>query len=891
MKSIKNEQVAKNRIFEARKNKSLFLDLSALNLDKLPEDISDMNYLTHLDLSYNFLSEMPKSISKMLNLKTLDISNNYIYNIDFTEGISYDLEELNISNNALYEIPNSLNLLQNCNNIIFDENPFLQKLPLSIVDYDIRYIQEYIKLNNYTEKQRFYETKLIFVGKGEVGKTTLMKILKDNSLDIIEGSEETTHGINVDSMELDIFFPAHPPHYTHHYEMKDVYEVMSSQEIKYLRIENFEKIEGKYYVPFIEKFSDMHEDQQLEIMMLENLGQKYKIKKTIKTNLWDFGGQEIYHSTHQFFLTKRSIYIFVWEPRKDNVEEEFEYWLNIINLLGHNSPVLIVMNKADIRYVSVDEKRYKDIFPNISGFYQVSCLEKLGILKLQLGINKCIRKLPHLGEELPTSWIKIRSRLSEDNRDYIFIADFRKLCGESITNISVRHLELISDYLHDVGEIIHFKNSPVLRSIIIINPQWATKAVYSLIDSIPIQKKHGIFSYDDMEKYLDPVKYPLETHIQLLELMERFEICFKTVGSSDTFILPELLKNEIPHNDVVERILLNKNAFKFKYSFNFIPGGIISRLICKLFYLLNSEDYWKNGVIFNYDSTSALVILDRIQKTLTIHVNGNNVRDLFGLIKNELNQIYKIFNMTENKDFFEEIPCNCSICSSDTSPFYFKNITLRNFIEKNKYTIDCYKSALSVSISDLLFLYRNTNPTKNIIYDILFAVSKLQGLSKTIEKSEDSRNTFVSDVLSNLGLFSKDQSKWGESATGNKIGEIDIRIDSKDGQFLTFYEGINLEYLNKTTIINHIKKVMNKYDALGVPEKFIGCYCTTDDFSNLSNKYLNLLDNISSEIISFTDVLDITSEFTPHTEIRIFKTFYYKSRRKTSLTHFLINLK
>ncbi|MCP4155921.1 MAG: hypothetical protein GY757_49810 [bacterium] len=39
--------------------------------------------------------------------------------------------------------------------------------------------------------------------------------------------------------------------------------------------------------------------------------------KEIKINLWDFGGQEIMHATHQFFLSKRSLYILVLDGRKD----------------------------------------------------------------------------------------------------------------------------------------------------------------------------------------------------------------------------------------------------------------------------------------------------------------------------------------------------------------------------------------------------------------------------------------------------------------------------------------------------------------------------------------------------------------------------------------------
>jgi internalin A len=34
-------------------------------------------------------------------------------------------------------------------------------------------------------------------------------------------------------------------------------------------------------------------------------------------NVWDFGGQEIYHTTHQFFLTKRSLYLLVVDDRKE----------------------------------------------------------------------------------------------------------------------------------------------------------------------------------------------------------------------------------------------------------------------------------------------------------------------------------------------------------------------------------------------------------------------------------------------------------------------------------------------------------------------------------------------------------------------------------------------
>jgi len=33
------------------------------------------------------------------------------------------------------------------------------------------------------------------------------------------------------------------------------------------------------------------------------------VSRSRSVNIWDFGGQEIYHATHQFFLTHRSLYL------------------------------------------------------------------------------------------------------------------------------------------------------------------------------------------------------------------------------------------------------------------------------------------------------------------------------------------------------------------------------------------------------------------------------------------------------------------------------------------------------------------------------------------------------------------------------------------------------
>lgn len=47
--------------------------------------------------------------------------------------------------------------------------------------------------------------------------------------------------------------------------------------------------------------------------------------KDVRLNVWDFGGQEIYHATHQFFLTKRSLYLLVCNCCTSEEENRLDY--------------------------------------------------------------------------------------------------------------------------------------------------------------------------------------------------------------------------------------------------------------------------------------------------------------------------------------------------------------------------------------------------------------------------------------------------------------------------------------------------------------------------------------------------------------------------------------
>ena len=134
-------------------------------------------------------------------------------------------------------------------------------------------------------------------------------------------------------------------------------------------------------------------------------------EREIKANFWDFGGQEIMHATHQFFLSKRSLYILVLDGRKD---EKPEYWLKLIENFGGDSPVLVVINKIDENPAfELNRKFLQEKYPSIRGFYRLSCKSNEGVEEFSKTLKEELKAVKHLEIKWPKSWFNVKSKLEK----------------------------------------------------------------------------------------------------------------------------------------------------------------------------------------------------------------------------------------------------------------------------------------------------------------------------------------------------------------------------------------------------------------------------------------------------------------------------------------------
>jgi small GTP-binding protein len=225
-------------------------------------------------------------------------------------------------------------------------------------------------------------------------------------------------------------------------------------------------------------------------------------------NIWDFGGQDMYHATHRLFMETKSVYLLLWdtENTEQNPTQRMEageirtyknkglpYWLDYIKTLGKGSPVLVIQTKSDI-HGKQDAPHQQELRDNYSGIIQDFLhIENLaeertdtGYERLLLEIKTSIRKVQSPKKELLTNCLALRqalrAQLAEGVKkitweEYIKIAaDFDLPDDDSPLSAQ----NTLTNWLVKTGVV--FYKQDLFQNFIILDQEWAIQAIYAIFD-------------------------------------------------------------------------------------------------------------------------------------------------------------------------------------------------------------------------------------------------------------------------------------------------------------------------------------------------------------------------------------------------------------------------
>jgi len=560
------------------------LDVSKNRLTHLPESIAGLTKLQWLGVANNQLTALPESIAGLTKLQALNVANNQLTALPESIAGLTKLQALYVADNQLTALPESLRKLKYLTQMFLHGNDGLglppevlgptwlevsdgkkPAKPADILDY-------YFRIR--AGKRPLNEAKLILVGRGGVGKTSLVNRLLHERFD---KDEKKTEGICISEWKL--------------------------------------RLRGQ---------------------------------EDIRLNLWDFGGQEIMHATHQFFLTQRSLYLLVLEGRQGAEDADAEYWLKLIESFaaesdGEVSPVIVVLNKTAENPFDLNRRALRQKYSFIRDFIATDCAGGTGMKELCTAIERETDQMKYVRASFPASWFAIKDKLAglttgKLKKSFLSFDEYRALCAENGEK-EPGGQDSLGTHLHNLGIALNFKDDPRLRDTHVLNPHWVTNGIYKVLNSPLLKQQKGELRLGDAAKILDLPEYPRNMHPFLFDLMKKFQLCFTYLDDDTHYLIPELLdKQEAP--DAAQ--FYPAECLNFEYRYPILPEGLLPRFIVRTHNLSTGLSRWRTGVILAFEGNRALVKADVQDKRIFIAVTGPTAgrRRLLAVIRSDLERIH-----------------------------------------------------------------------------------------------------------------------------------------------------------------------------------------------------------------------------------------------------------
>lgn len=525
--------------------------------------IGTLENLQYLVLRSLRLKKFPDWILNLKKLKLLYLDGNHLKELPNWVGELSELQVLNIGRNQLTQLPSSLLSLKNLSRLYVDDK---LRIPKEITeDGDARKVLDYyFRIRG--QRQPLNEFKLILVGRGGVGKTTLVHRLTTGKYKEFK----RTPGINITKWPVKI----------------------DSDEVQ--------------------------------------------------AHIWDFGGQEIMHGTHRFFMTERALYLVLLSGREGTEDHDAEYWLSLIRSFAGDAPVIILLNKWDDYQFELNRQLLKDKYGKNLVFVQTDSRSGAGMSELHERICQLAKKLPGLKAAWPSEWRQIKEALPRKKKSWLTFDDFRDFCTKQGIDQSTDQ-EALADSLHHLGLMLSYRREEALRDFGVLNPKWVTKGIYQILNSPQLRKAQGKFTPKAFADVLPSNSYPKAVHPYLLALMRKLQLCHPLDEKGEKYLIPELLTKEEPELDTEfppDKCL----GFEYRYD-TVLPEGLLPRFIVETYFLREPKLVWRTGAVLERANCRALVRGDVQGRQVVIRVRGvgNGQRELLGIIREHFERIHRGF--------------------------------------------------------------------------------------------------------------------------------------------------------------------------------------------------------------------------------------------------------
>ena len=413
MVGLQGLYLSENQIVEIKGLEHL-VGLQTLYLfDNQIAEIKSLDHLVdlqHLDLSYNQIEEI-QGLDHLIVLQELNLSKNKIACLNwgsyFKRLLEIDLKLLNVlelRDNPIKHIPAE---------IIAGH----RVKPDSLISCKEELVMWYADLDK--GKATSYHLKLMLIGNGNAGKTTLVDALKNGESPT---TFDSTHGILIEELSL-------------------------------------------------------YNEDPLKLFCWDFGGQEI-FHGTHRLFMSSKGIQLIV--VDPAFENKSIVEDRITYEKQRNLKAV--NWLSYVQHFSPKSEIIIVQNKMD-DYPKVLKQVQQQAIENEIPFIQLSARKGINIDELLLRLKKVAHSFNEYGMPMPKSWFDVRATFLDNlmqalPQRTISYKHFEERCRK--LGVSELSIPILLKYLHDTG-IIYY-NKQFLTDTIIADQRWALAAIYKVLD-------------------------------------------------------------------------------------------------------------------------------------------------------------------------------------------------------------------------------------------------------------------------------------------------------------------------------------------------------------------------------------------------------------------------
>ena len=422
-------------------------------------------------------------------------------------------------------------------------------------------------------------------------------------------------------------------------------------------------------------------------------------------------------------------------------------------------------------------------------------------------------QLPTYQKEINKDWVALKNKLKKipNSPSIMSFQDFYNWIQRNFNNrfTDINEIKELLQYFHQLGLLLWYNDYLEINDWVVLKPDWATTAVYRILDDETIKSNNGIVNEEDFNRIWSDIEY--EFHINFLKkLVQIFKIGFKK-RNSEEYIVSYFL-NSIKQE---EKWKESNELIQLEYEFKFMPKGLINQITADLYtYIQNPNEVWNNAVNLYKEGVVAQIFEDAYQRIITVKIKNEGLNNfatnnLIAIINHSFKSITEEY---KGVNFELKIPCPCIKCKEirnnknlkiSTTIFEYDDLISR--LNNAKPKIYCNNLDNFLEISKLITgvgLQENNrnnenNQTKNIKIFISYSKNDKEDLIRFKKELDGLKYS------TNLEYWYDDKLLAGDKfdpEIENKIKECDIFI------ILVSVNSLSSEYIMKKELPLAIKE-------------------------------------------------------------------------------------